>query len=139
MRTILLATAIRLLLPVFMLFSLYMFFRGHNQPGGGFIAALVMAIGVLFHLLALGKEETVKLYPISNHWLIAFGMGAMIISAVLGVIQGASLFEAYWLDIQIPLIGKLGTPILFDAGVYLVVLGISLTIAFALFEDESWK
>ena len=139
MKTMLLATAIRLLLPVFLLFSIYMFFRGHNQPGGGFIAALVLAIGVLFHLLALGKEKTLKLFGNSTHWMIALGLGAMILSAMAGILQGDHLLEAYWLKIEIPLIGKLGTPILFDVGVYFVVLGISLTIAFALFEDESWK
>lgn len=135
MKTLLLATAIRLLLPVFLLFSLYMFFRGHDQPGGGFIAALVLTIGVLFHLLALGKEKTLRLFGMSTYWLIALGLGAMILAALVGIFHGEPLLEAYWLDVKIPLIGKLGTPILFDAGVYLVVVGVSLTIAFALFED----
>ncbi len=139
MRTLLLATAIRLLQPVFLLFSIYMFFRGHNQPGGGFIAALVLAIGFLFHLLALGKKQTMQLYRFSTYRLMALGLGAMILAAILGIVKGDNLLGAYWIETKIPLIGKLGTPILFDAGVYLVVLGVSMTIAFALFEDQPWK
>lgn len=135
MRTLLLATAIRLLLPVFFLFSLYMFFRGHDLPGGGFIAALVLAIGVLFHLLALGKQKTLRLFGNSTYWMMALGLGAILVAAFFGIFKGGVMLEAYWFSVKIPLIGKLGTPILFDAGVYLVVVGVSLTIAFALFED----
>ncbi|MFP4094373.1 MAG: MnhB domain-containing protein [Cyclobacteriaceae bacterium] len=133
MRSLLLTTAIRLLVPVFMLFSFYMFFRGHNQPGGGFIAALVMAIGFLFHMLTWGKEKTRQLYGISTRRLTGLGLIAILASVCPQLLQGDPLLKAYWLEI--PLIGKMGTPILFDAGVYLVVVGVVMMIAFSLFED----
>ncbi|WPP52155.1 Na+/H+ antiporter subunit B [Catalinimonas niigatensis] len=136
MRSIILATAIRLLIPVFLLFSVYLFFRGHDEPGGGFIAALVTSIGFLFHMIALSKKETMKLYGVSTYALMGLGLGAVLLSAVLPLLLGYNLLEAQWLNFELPFIGKLGTPILFDLGVYLLVLGVILTIAFTLFEDE---
>lgn len=113
-----------------------MFFRGHNLPGGGFIAALVLAIGILFHMLAWGKQRTMQLYRISNRNLISLGLTAILLSAGLEWMRGGPLLVAHWLPFKLPFIGKMGTPILFDAGVYLVVLGVVLMIAFSLFDDD---
>lgn len=136
MRSIILTTAIKLLIPVFLLFSVYLFFRGHDEPGGGFIAALVTAIGFLFYMIALGKKETMQLYKVSTNTLMGLGLFAVLLSATLPLFMGYTLSEAQWINVEIPFIGKLGTPILFDLGVYLLVLGVILTIAFTLFEDE---
>jgi multicomponent Na+:H+ antiporter subunit B len=136
MRSIILSTAIRILVPVFMLFSVYLFFRGHDEPGGGFIAALVTSIGFLFHMIALSKKETMKLYKVSTYTLMGLGLCAVLLSAILPLLMGYSMLEAQWLNFELPFLGKLGTPILFDLGVYLLVLGVILTIAFTLFEDE---
>lgn len=136
MKSVILSTAIQLLIPVFLLFSVYLFFRGHDEPGGGFIAALVTAIGFLFHMIASGKEANMQLYKVSTYTLMGLGLGAIFLSATLPLSMGYALLEAQWLDMELPFIGKLGTPILFDLGVYLLVLGVILSIAYTLFEDE---
>ena len=140
MRTLILGKAVVLLLPFFVLFSVDIFFRGHNLPGGGFIAALIAATGFILHLMSFGVHETVKRYRINSFALIGSGLLASFTAAVLPLLIGHQFFEGLWLPFEIPLLGTLGTPTLFDLGVYLLVVGIVLKIAFNLFEEEeSWK
>lgn len=136
MRTLILSTAVNLLLPFFILFSGYVFFRGHNLPGGGFIAALIASTGLILHMMACGVRETKKKYRINNFALIGGGLLISLSAAVLPMLIGYQFFEGVWLPFKTP-IGKLGTPTLFDLGVYLLVIGITLKIAFNLFEEET--
>ncbi len=135
MRTLIYVTAIRIILPMFLLFSLYLFFRGHDHPGGGFIAALVASVGFIFHMLAFGIETTKVTYNVNTFALMGSGLAAALLSALIPVWVGKNFMEALWLPIELPVIGKLGTPILFDLGVYLLVVGMVLKTAFSLFED----
>jgi len=135
MRTLILQRAVAILLPLFILFSVYIFFRGHNLPGGGFIAALIASIGFILHMMAFGISKTKQDYRINSFALIASGLLVALLSALFPLLLGSWFFEGLWPDFQIPLIGKVGTPTLFDLGVYLLVVGIVLKIAFNLFEE----
>lgn len=135
MRTVILATAIRILLPVFLVFSFYLFFRGHDKPGGGFIAGLVTSIGFIFHMIAFGKKKTKDTYNIQTFKLMGFGLAFTLLAATISLFSGGGFFEALWLESKFPFIGKLGTPILFDFGIYLVVVGAILRAVFILFEE----
>lgn len=135
MRTIILATAIRILLPVFLAFSFYLFFRGHDKPGGGFIAGLVTSIGFIFHMIAFGVKKTKDTYNIHTFGLMGIGLAFTLLAATLSLFNGGEFFDALWLESKFPLVGKLGTPILFDFGVYLVVVGAILITVFTLFEE----
>lgn len=134
MKTIILGTAIKILIPVFLVFSAYIFFRGHDEPGGGFIAALITSIGFIFHMIAFGVEETKSIYKINAFKLMGIGLVFALMSGILPFFRGKTYFDALWPDTQLPFIGKFGTPILFDGGVYLLVVGVVLQIAFTLFE-----
>lgn len=123
-------------MPVFILISVYVFFRGHNQPGGGFIAALIASIGFILHMLAFGIDKTERKYRINAFALIGSGLLAAVCAALLPLLLGKHFLEGMWLGFEIPLIGKVGTPTLFDLGVYLLVIGITLKITFNLFEDK---
>jgi len=137
MKTIILSKAVSLLLPIFILFSVYVFFRGHNLPGGGFIAALIASIGFLLHMMAYGADETEKTYKINTMGLIAGGLLCAFVAAILPLVLSHQFLEGMWVPFEIPLIGKVGTPTLFDLGVYLLVVGIVLKIAFNIMEETN--
>lgn len=135
MRTIILSTAIKVLMPVFLGFSIYIFFRGHSHPGGGFIAALITSIGLIFHMMAFGPEVTRKTYRLNAFRLMGWGLSCALVAAVFSLTLGGGFLEAQWIAIELPFFGKPGTPILFDLGVYLLVVGVTLKIAQVLFES----
>lgn len=180
MRTIILATAIRLLIPVFQIFSLYILFRGHNHPGGGFIGGLVGSIGFIFYVMSYGPKQTLKRHftlhlivgkkmdrytrarynfhigrvnafhrrKIESEWkwehrlmrlepiyFIATGLLIAITSGLPGLFGAGPYMSAEWADFYIPIIGRPGTPIMFDIGVYLLVIGITLKITFVMSEE----
>lgn len=117
--------ATRLLLPLALLVGSYIFLRGHNQPGGGFIAALVFSIAILLQYLASGFDWTDERRKFGEHTLIATGV---LIAAATGL--GSLLFGAPFLAssfgyFHLPLIGEfeLATATLFDLGVSCVVVG----------------
>ena len=135
MRTVILQTTVKLLMPLFFLFSVFLLFRGHNLPGGGFIGGLLAAIALFLHTMVFGVEATLKRYHLDARKLIAIGMLVALVSVLISLFIGITLFTGVWSSFQLPLIGKLGTPMLFDIGVYLVVVGVVLNITFVLTEN----
>jgi multicomponent K+:H+ antiporter subunit A len=120
-----LVVATRLLLPLAVVVGLYIFLRGHNMPGGGFIAGLVVSIAILMQFMASGFEWADQRRPIDRHALIAWGV---LIAAATGI--GAALFgEPFFATgfdyFSLPLVGEfeLATAMLFDVGVALAVIG----------------
>ena len=132
MRTVILHTTVKLLMPLFFIFSVYLLFRGHNLPGGGFIGGLLAAIALFLHSVVFGFEATLKHYHLNATKIIATGLLAALISVLISLFLGLTLFTGVWSSFQLPLIGKLRTPMLFDIGVYLVVVGVVLNITFVL-------
>lgn len=135
MFSLILAATARALLPLILLFSLFLLIRGHNEPGGGFVGGLAAASAFALHALAHGAPEARRVVRVDPRRLTATGLLVALAAALAGPLTGGPLFAARWLDTPLPVLGKVGTPILFDAGVYLVVIGIVLTILFPLLED----
>ena len=123
------------LLPILLLFSLFLLLRGHNAPGGGFVGGLVAASAFALHAIAWDVPATQKVLRVSTGRLIATGLLVATASGLLGMILGMPFLSGLWWAQAIPVVGKLGTPFLFDAGVYLLVCGVALTILFALMEQ----
>lgn len=119
-------------MPLFFLFSVFLLFRGHNLPGGGFIGGLLAAIALFLHSMVFGVNVTLKSYHLNPRKLMAGGLLVALIAELVSVFMGLPLFTGVWSGITLPLIGKLGTPMLFDVGVYLVVVGVVLNITFVL-------
>jgi len=117
--------ATRLLLPLALLVGSYVFLRGHNQPGGGFIAALIFSIAILLQYLASGFDWTDQRRKFGEHMLI--GTGVLIAAATgLGSLAfGAPFLTSSFGYFHLPLIGEfeLATAMLFDLGVACVVVG----------------
>lgn len=120
----------RFLLPLALMVAIYLFLRGHNAPGGGFIAGLITAIALILHYMASGIAWTQQHWQQQYHTTIAWGI---VIAALTGV--GSWLFGHPFLTsafghFTLPLIGEfeLATAMLFDLGVFLTVVGIIMLI-----------
>jgi multicomponent Na+:H+ antiporter subunit B len=120
----LLPAAVRLVVPALVVFSIYLVLRGHNLPGGGFIGGLVLASALVLRVMVDPQRE-----PKSDLISLA-GIGLLVAlgSAVMPLLTGRTFFTGLWGgEIWLPAIGKLklGTPLLFDIGVFLVVTGVA--------------
>lgn len=136
MRSLILNTVSKILLPLLILFSVFVLLRGHNLPGGGFVGGLIAAIAFILHAFANGLIETKKLLRIHPGFLIPIGLLIAICSAMAPVIlTGDPIMTGLWYDQVFPVLGKIGSSLFFDAGVYLVVVGACLTIIFTISES----
>jgi multicomponent Na+:H+ antiporter subunit B len=136
MFSIILSTASKYLLPLMLIFSFFLLLRGHNEPGGGFVGGLVAAAAYALYLIANGVEEAKKLLKAEPIKLIAVGLLLAIFSAFISVFTGQDFMTAVWAKNDFPVVGKVGTPLLFDLGVYFLVLGIVLKIVFSIAEED---
>ncbi|MDX5362552.1 MAG: DUF4040 domain-containing protein [Pseudazoarcus pumilus] len=105
---------------VLMLVSLILLWRGHNLPGGGFIGGLVGAIGFILLVLSFGNRTARELMWTSPPRLIGAGLGIALLAGLLGILAGQPFLTGLWFS---PAGVKLGTPLLFDLGVFLTVFG----------------
>jgi multicomponent Na+:H+ antiporter subunit B len=136
MKTLILKTASDLLLPVLLLFSVFILFRGHYLPGGGFVGGLIAAIAFVLHAFAYGLKNTRKIIKIHPGFLMPLGLLISFGSAVAPVIiSDLPLMTGLWVPGHFPVIGKIGSALFFDTGVYFVVFGVSLTIIFTISEN----
>lgn len=126
------------LLPLLLLFSVFLLLRGHNAPGGGFIGGLVAAAAIALYVFSLGVAAARRLLGASPQVVFGVGLLIAVLSAVPSALLGKAFFTGLWASIEVPGFGllKLGTPLLFDVGVYLTVIGFALTIVLTLAEAE---
>lgn len=138
MQSVILATATRILMPMLLLFSAFILFRGHNLPGGGFIGGLVASATFILHSYTYGVQSTLTLLRVSPQTLIGVGLLAALASGCVSLLIGKPFMTGQWGEVQINTqeIWHLGTPIFFDVGVYLVVIGAVLTIILSLAEGD---
>lgn len=118
------------LLPLALMISVYIFLRGHNLPGGGFIAGLITAVALILQYVASGEAWTAQRWPVNYHWLAGAGV---LIAGATGVGSwafGYPFLTSSFGHFHIPLVGEieLATAMLFDLGVYLTVVGATLLI-----------
>lgn len=126
------------LLPLLFMFSLFLLLRGHNEPGGGFIGGLVAAAAVILHLFFSNVQSARRLIGVDPRDLLGWGLAIAILSGIPGLFLGQPFLTSQWMQLNVPMFGmmKVGTPLLFDIGVYLVVIGTVLTILLSLAEAE---
>ncbi len=136
MFSIILSTASRYLLLLLLMFSAFLLLRGHNEPGGGFVGGLVAAAAYALYLIANGIDAAQRILRFEPQKIITAGLLLAIASTIPSLVTGEQFMTGMWLDTGIPLIGKVGTPLLFDLGVYFLVLGVTLQIIFSLAEED---
>ena len=136
MKSLILYTALRFLIPLMFLLSLFLLVRGHNHPGGGFIAGLVFTGAIALFVLSAGTMQARQLLRFKPLRIANMGLLIALLSGLPAVLQRKPFLSGLWFDATIPVLGKVGTPVVFDIGVFLVVVGIATSIIFALVENE---
>jgi len=137
MRSLILQTATRLIFPILLIFSIFLFLRGHNEPGGGFIGGLVGASAFVLFAIAFGTAVTRKLLRIDPRVMVGWGLLFALISGFISMAAGDTFFTGQWIfPILFGTELHLGTPLIFDIGVYLAVVGFTLAVIFALEEED---
>jgi multicomponent Na+:H+ antiporter subunit B len=132
-------TIAKFLFPAILLFSAFLFLRGHNAPGGGFIGGLLAAVSVALIALSFGMPLALRTFRVQTFALVRVGLLIAVASGFVSVLlkEDGQFFEGYWFDLDVPLFGELylGSPVLFDLGVFLVVAGIGVNFVFTLMEE----
>jgi multicomponent Na+:H+ antiporter subunit B len=135
MTSLILRTATRLLMPLLLLFALFLLLRGHNEPGGGFVGGLVVAAAFVLYAIAYGVDAGRRALLVDPSTLLSTGLLVALGSGVPAVLLGQPFLTAQWTKVGIePGVFDLGTPLVFDVGVFLAVIGVVLTIVFTLAE-----
>jgi multicomponent Na+:H+ antiporter subunit B len=139
MDSLILRTATRLLLPLVLVLAVFVFNRGHNDPGGGFIGGLLAAIAFALLEKAQGVEAARRALIFRPQSIAAVGLGCTVLGGLWGGFADGAFLKGVWPLITVDPDGaKHGLPfgsiMLFDFGVFLVVLGGVCGILFALEE-----
>lgn len=133
MQSLIFSSTVRILYWMMFAASLFILFRGHDEPGGGFVGGLVAAMAVGIVALADGvpaARKRLRLHPVS---LVGLGLVCAFASGLPGLFTDGSFLSHQWAFLDNGL--KLGTTMIFDLGVYFVVLGGMLSLIFRLYED----
>ena len=125
-------TGARLLMPLLLLFAVFLLWRGHDEPGGGFVGGLVAAAAFSLYLIAYGTEPARRALHVKPVTLLGAGLLIALLSGIPAVVRGQPFLTAQWIDHPF----HAGTPVLFDVGVFLVVTGVMLMMIFSLAEES---
>lgn len=138
MRSLILQKIAQAVFPVTLLFAVYLLLRGHNQPGGGFIAGLVISTTIILEALAFGAETSRMQYTSRLRPLVWVGMALAVGTAFAPTVVGASFFTHYHAVLEGPngVEFDLSTALLFDIGVLLVVIGTTATALAVFLEPQ---
>ena len=139
MRGLILPTATTWLMPLLVLFSLFLLLRGHNEPGGGFAGGLVVASAFVLLSIANGVGAAREALHVDPRTLVGVGLLLMLLAGIIApLLFGEPFLTAHWWPLPLADYDvSLGTPTIFDLGVYLAVAGTILLIAFSLEEEEA--
>jgi multicomponent Na+:H+ antiporter subunit B len=131
MTSLILRIATRVLMPLLLLYGVFLLLRGHNAPGGGFAGGLVVSAAYALHSFAFGVIAARRALLVDPSRLIGAGLLFALGSGLLPLLLGKSFLTSMWLSTDM----GLGTPTLFDTGVFLVVIGVVTTMTFTLVEE----
>lgn len=136
MISLILASAARVVQPLLLLFSIFILIRGHNAPGGGFAGGLVAATAFILLVVAYDPAAARQSLRVNPRNLVAAGLLVAAASGLAGLAIGESFLTAIFFDLPAFAGGRveLSTVFFFDVGVYLTVVGATLTIVFTLAE-----
>ena len=131
---LMMVVATRVMLPIAMMVGVYIFLRGHNQPGGGFVAGLVFSIALLMQYMASGFAWTTRRQKVEYHAMIGFGVVIAGLTGVGSWLAGRPFLTSNFGYFEFPPIEEfeLATAMLFDLGVFLCVLGAVMLMLFGL-------
>ncbi|MDQ0254317.1 multicomponent Na+:H+ antiporter subunit B [Evansella vedderi] len=136
---LMLHTITRIVSFIILSFSIFLFFAGHNNPGGGFIGGLMTAAALLLLYVSFDIKKIKKVIPFDYSTIIAWGLliaiGTGLYSMLFGYPYLTQFFEYY----TVPIFGEIGlkTALPFDLGIYLVVVAVALLSILTIAEDDT--
>jgi multicomponent K+:H+ antiporter subunit A len=124
------ASLTRILLPLALLVAVFILLRGHNLPGGGFIAGLITAVALIVQYLASGTHWTHQRMASDSHPMVAWGLGIAALTGLASWLFGYPYLTSTFGHMDWPIVGEfeLASAMMFDLGVFLVVVGATLMI-----------
>ncbi len=133
MQSVILKTATRLMVGLILIFAVYLLLRGHHEPGGGFAAALVAGTAFALFAITEGPDKVRRAVRLRPATIAMVGLGVAMAAGLPAVFISRPFFTGIWWNVGTNL--AVGTPLIFDIGVFLTVLGAILSILLALEED----
>jgi multicomponent K+:H+ antiporter subunit A len=120
--------AARLLLPFAVLIAVYIFLRGHNEPGGGFIAGLIAAAALVMQYMGEGLERTLARMRVDFAVLIGAGLLLAAATGLASIVAGAPFLTSAHTHLHLPVLGEIpvASALAFDLGVFMVVVGATM-------------
>jgi multicomponent Na+:H+ antiporter subunit B len=129
MSSLIVQTTARALVPAIIVCAAALFLRGHHLPGGGFSAGLLVVASSALLLLAFGSERVRETLRASARALLAGGLALALLSGLVGALAGEAFLTGVWSAVPLGAnLVKVGTPLVFDAGVLLVVIGFGVNL-----------
>ncbi len=128
------AVYLRFLLPVMGVIAVYFFMRGHNLPGGGFVAGLIFATSLIVQYMVAGTDWVESHLRLRPHRWIGWGLVTACGTGIGAWLLGHPFLTSHTAHVHLPLLGELHLPsaFVFDLGVFLVVVGTTMLILVAL-------
>jgi multicomponent Na+:H+ antiporter subunit B len=127
--SLILRTAAVIILPLQLVFSVFLLLRGHDEPGGGFIGGLVASGAFSLYLFTFGIRALNKLFWISPKDILSSGLLLGLLATVPALFTEQAFFTALWFEFYfVGTLVKLSTVLIFDIGVYLTVIGTLMTM-----------
>jgi multicomponent Na+:H+ antiporter subunit B len=138
MNSTLLQIAAKYLKFIFLTFAILALIQGHNHPGGGFIGGLIAALTAVYNSMAFTAHTVERQLKIKPEHYMGMGLICTLLSLLPSVLSGTPLMKGSWISFNSSIIGtiKLGTPLLFDIGVFFTVIGVTLMFLFTLSINE---
>lgn len=137
-RSTILATSVDVVFHTALVFSLFLLFRGHNAPGGGFVGGLVAGAAFVLRYVDGGSAALRRTIPLPPTALLGGGLAIALATGMLPWLDDGELLDQRDWSVDLPLLGtvKAGTTLLFDVGVYAVVAGLVLALLRTLGAEE---
>lgn len=133
-----LQTAIKILVFIIMTFSIYILFAGHHNPGGGFIGGLITASALVLLYIAFDLQSVRDMMPVDFNQLAAAGVIVSVLTGTVSFLFNVPFLTQTFTYVNLPLLGEteLASAVIFDLGVYMTVIGATMTIITSISEDE---
>ncbi|QDP40288.1 Na(+)/H(+) antiporter subunit B [Radiobacillus deserti] len=135
---LILRTTTNLIAFILLAFSIYLFLAGHSSPGGGFVGGLMTSAAFVLMYMAYGFETVRKIIPINFRLFIPIGLTVALLTGLGSFVFNQPFLSHTFAYFHLPIFGEkeLATALLFDLGVYLTVIGVTMTIILSIAEDR---